>query len=72
MKAPTVSIKIDVRLKDFPEDKHNYTACRQSIGWSAVTHVSWIAATDMEARVRAEEAMIGVLCPPLNWFRRRA
>lgn len=72
MNSPTVSHKIAMRQKDFPDDKHNYTACRNSIGWSAVTHVSWIRATEMESRVRVEEAMIAVLGPPLNWLRRRA
>ncbi len=48
MGSPIVSHKIAARQKDFPDDKHNYTACRNSIGWSAVTHMSWINATDME------------------------
>jgi len=72
MSSPIVSHKIAAGQKDFPEDKHNYTACRNSIGWSAVTYVSWIRATEMGFRVREEEAMIEILGPPLNWLRRRA
>jgi hypothetical protein len=72
MSAPTVLSKIAARQQDFPEDKHNRTACRNSIGWSALTHVVWIGATQMESRVRAEEVLIAVLRPPLNWLRRRA
>lgn len=72
MRSPHVQSKIDERKKDAPEAKDNYTACRNSIGWSAVTHITWIGATKIESRVRAEEVMIGVLRPPLNWLRRRA
>ena len=70
MSSPIVSHKIAAGQKDFPEDKHNYTACRNSIGWSSVTHVSWVNATDKELRLRAEEAMIAILGPKLNWLRR--
>lgn len=70
MSSPAVSQKVAARQKHFPQDTHNLTACRNSIGWSSVTHVSWVNATDKELRLRAEEAMIAILGPKLNWLRR--
>jgi hypothetical protein len=70
LKSAEVKAAFEGRRKRHPADKHNFVNCKNSIGWSAVTHVTWIDAAhvDKELRVRTEEILIGILRPPLNWL----
>lgn len=71
MESPDALSKIGKRQNDFPTDTNNREACRNSIGWSLASHVTWIDFSDIKSRLRVEETLIAVLQPPLNWLRRK-